>query len=500
MKIRQAISAERISQDILASIANISDAPDVQERGVVMSVGDGIAWIWGLTSCGFHELIEIDAYDGSVVNAFALNLEEDRIGAVVLGDEKRIRAGASARTTGQIFSVPVGEQLVGRIVDPLGRPLDGLGPLAVSEMLPIETIAPGVIDRQAVHEPLETGIAAIDAMIPIGRGQRELIIGDRQTGKTAIALDAILHQHRTQSGVICIYVAIGQKQSTVARIADRLRREGAMASAIIVSTSSSDPAALQYIAPYAGCAMGEYFRNHSKHALIVYDDLTRHAWAYRHVSLLLKRPPGREAYPGDIFYAHSRLLERAAKLSDTLGGGSLTALPIIETQANDVSAYIPTNVISITDGQIYLESSLFYQGIRPAINAGLSVSRVGGAAQSKEMKKVAKGLRLTLAQYRDFAAFAQLATDLDADTKQKIERGRRLTELLKQDQFVPMPMYQQYALLLAGIEGLFDNIPLERVQEAKHALLMQIKENPPTLSELKEILHVWQQSTPSNVA
>lgn len=448
MKKTSAISSEQISKEILAAIADIADAPDIQERGVVMSIGDGIAWIWGLASCGFHEMIEIDASDGSVINAFALNLEEDRIGAVVLGDEKLIRAGAPARMTNTIFSVPVGQALVGRIVDPLGRPLDGLGPIVTDTTLPVESIAPGVIDRQAVHEPLETGIVAIDAMIPIGRGQRELIIGDRQTGKTAIAIDTILHQHRTHSGVISIYVAIGQKQSTVARIADRLRKEGAMASTIIVSTSSADPAALQYIAPYAGCAMGEYFRDNGKHALIIYDDLTRHAWAYRHVSLLLRRPPGREAYPGDIFYVHSRLLERAAKLSQDKGGGSLTALPIIETQGSDVSAYIPTNVISITDGQIYLESSLFYQGIRPAINAGLSVSRVGGAAQNKDMKAVAKGLRLILAQYRELAAFAQLATDLDADTKQKLERGKRLTKLLKQDQYAPMPIEDQQALLM----------------------------------------------------
>jgi F-type H+/Na+-transporting ATPase subunit alpha len=389
---------------------------------------------------------------------------------------------------------------VGRIVDPLGRPLDGLGPIETTQTLPVEAIAPGVIDRQGVHEPLETGIIAIDAMVPIGRGQRELIIGDRQTGKTALAFDTILQQHRTKSGVISIYVAIGQKQSTIARMADRLRKEGALSSTIIVTTSSSDPAALQYIAPYAGCAMGEYFRDNGKHALIIYDDLTRHAWAYRHVSLLLRRPPGREAYPGDIFYVHSRLLERAAKMSKEKGGGSLTALPIIETQANDVSAYIPTNVISITDGQIYLESSLFYQGIRPAINAGLSVSRVGGAAQSKEMKSVAKGLRLTLAQYRDLAAFAQLATDLDADTKQKIERGRRLTELLKQDQFSPLPTSMQYALLMAGTEGLFDDIPLEQVSDAKHTLLDHIQGTSPSLEEMKEILHLWQKSTPSNAA
>ncbi len=497
MKKQPTISAQEISQEILLAIKGIQDAPDIAERGVVMSISDGIAWIWGLKGCGFHEMIEIDTHDGDVIQAFALNLEEDQIGAVVLGEETQIKAGAAARTTGITFSVPVGEALIGRIVDPLGRPLDGLGPIETTERLPVESIAPGVIDRQGVHEPLETGIVAIDAMIPIGRGQRELIIGDRQTGKTALAFDTILQQHRTKSGVISIYVAIGQKQSTVARMADRLRKEGALASTIIVTTSSSDPAALQYIAPYAGCAMGEYFRDNGKHALIIYDDLTRHAWAYRHVSLLLRRPPGREAYPGDIFYVHSRLLERAAKMSEEKGGGSLTALPIIETQANDVSAYIPTNVISITDGQIYLESSLFYQGIRPAINAGLSVSRVGGAAQSKEMKQVAKGLRLTLAQYRDLAAFAQLATDLDADTKQKIERGQRLTELLKQDQFSPMPIPQQHALLLAGNEGLFDSIPLEKIQDAKQALLNQVQDTAPSLDTMKEILHLWQKSTPS---
>ncbi len=492
------ISAQEISEEILLAIKNIQDAPDIAERGIVMSMSDGIAWIWGLKGCGFHEMIEIDTYDGETIQAFALNLEEDQIGAVVLGDETRIKAGAAARTTGITFSVPVGEALVGRIVDPLGRPLDGLGPIETPHTLPVEAIAPGVIDRQGVREPLETGIMAIDAMVPIGRGQRELIIGDRQTGKTAIAFDTILQQHRTKSGVISIYVAIGQKQSTIARMADRLRQEGALASTIIVTTSSSDPAALQYIAPYAGCAMGEYFRDTGKHALIIYDDLTRHAWAYRHVSLLLRRPPGREAYPGDIFYVHSRLLERAAKMSEAKGGGSLTALPIIETQANDVSAYIPTNVISITDGQIYLESSLFYQGIRPAINAGLSVSRVGGAAQSKEMKSVAKGLRLTLAQYRDLAAFAQLATDLDADTKKKIERGQRLTELLKQDQFSPLPTSDQYALLTAGNEGLFDDIPLEQVEGAKRSLLDQITGTSPSVDTMKEILTLWQKSIPSN--
>lgn len=500
MKKDRLISAEAISSEIIAAIQDISDSPDIHERGVVMSVADGIAWIWGLRGCGFHEVITVETKEGEIVEALALNIEEDRIGAVILGNDTSVHAGDTAAATGEIFSVPVGQGLLGRIIDPVGRPLDGLGPVASDESLPVERIAPGVISRRAVHEPLETGITAIDAMIPIGRGQRELIIGDRQTGKTAIAIDTILHQHRTKSGVVSIYVAIGQKASTVARIAERLKREGALASSIIIATSSSDPASLQYIAPYAGCAMGEYFRDNGKHALIIYDDLTRHAWAYRHVSLLLRRPPGREAYPGDIFYVHSRLLERAAKLSDELGGGSLTALPIIETQANDVSAYIPTNVISITDGQIYLESSLFYQGIRPAINAGLSVSRVGGAAQSREMKAVAKGLRLTLAQYRDLASFAQLATDLDADTKQKIERGRRLVELLKQDQYVPLPTAIQYALLLAGNEGLFDDIPLEKIAEAKAALVSEVGTEKVSIERLKEILHVWQTSTLSSVA
>lgn len=500
MKKERLISAEAISGEILAAIQDISDSPDIHERGMIMSVADGIVWIWGLRGCGFHELIDIETSEGNTVQALALNIEEDRIGAVILGSDTVVQAGSIARSTGEIFSVPVGEGLLGRIIDPLGRPLDGLGPIVCDERLPVERVAPGVISRRAVHEPLETGITAIDAMIPIGRGQRELIIGDRQTGKTALAIDTILHQRRTDSGVISIYVAIGQKQSTVARIAERLKREGALVSSIIIATSSSDPASLQYIAPYAGCAMGEYFRDNGKHALIIYDDLTRHAWAYRHVSLLLRRPPGREAYPGDIFYVHSRLLERAAKLSDELGGGSLTALPIIETQANDVSAYIPTNVISITDGQIYLESSLFYQGIRPAINAGLSVSRVGGAAQHTEMKAVAKGLRLTLAQYRDLAAFAQLATDLDADTKQKIERGRRLVELLKQDQYAPLPTSVQYTLLLAGNEGLFDEIPLEKIADAKAALVSGVGNEKVSLATCKEILHVWRKSTPSSVA
>jgi F-type H+/Na+-transporting ATPase subunit alpha len=468
-------SPEELTKEIEAAIAGLKDTPEVQERGVVTRVGDGIVWVWGLTSCGYNELIEIESTGkGEPIMAFALNLEEDQVGAVLLGDERLVTAGAKASVTGRIFSVPVGPELVGRVVDPLGRPLDDLGPIETSATSPVEKIAPGVMMRESVKQSLPTGVKAIDALVPIGRGQRELIIGDRQTGKTAVAVDAMINQHRRKTGVINIYVAIGQKQSTVARIVDKLRQEGALASTIVVVTGASDPAALQFVAPYAGCAMGEYFRDKGQDALIVYDDLSKHAWAYRQVSLLLKRPPGREAYPGDVFYLHSRLLERAAKLSAEHGGGSLTALPIIETQSNDVSAYIPTNVISITDGQIYLETSLFYQGIRPAINVGLSVSRVGGAAQTKAIKSVAGKLRLELAQYRDLAAFAQLATDLDKDTKQRIERGKRLTELLKQGQYQPLSLSEQTVVLLAGTSGLLDEVAVEKLVEVETAIRQEV--------------------------
>ncbi len=470
------ISIQELSQELKAAINDLKTKPEIEEVGIITRVSDGIVWIYGLRQCGYNEMIELESTEsGNKVFAFALNLEEDQVGAVLLGDDRLVRAGAKASLTGKILEVPVGEAMVGRVVDPLGNPLDGLGPIKTDEFSPVEKIAPGVILRQSVKQPLATGIKAIDAMIPIGRGQRELIIGDRQTGKTAVAVDTIINQHRQQSGVISIYVSIGQKQSTVARIVDRLRKEGAMDTSIVVMTSASDPAALQFIAPYAGCAMGEYFRDKGKDALIVYDDLSKHAWAYRQVSLLLRRPPGREAYPGDVFYLHSRLLERAAKLSPEAGGGSLTALPIIETQANDVSAYIPTNVISITDGQIYLESDLFYQGIRPAINVGLSVSRVGGSAQTKAMKSVAGRLRLELAQYRELAAFAQFSTDLDPDTKQRIERGKRLTEVLKQGQYQPVSLSEQVAMLLTATGGVFDSVVPEKVQAAADEVLDAVK-------------------------
>lgn len=460
-------SLQSLTQELYAAIEQLKTTPAIQETGIVTKVSDGIVWIYGLTSCGYNEMIEVSGEDGTPLTAFALNLEEDQIGAVLLGDDRAVKAGAQARLTGRVMEVPVGPELLGRVVDPLGRPLDGAGVIATAARSPVEKVAPGVITRQAVNQSLPTGIKAIDSMIPIGRGQRELIIGDRQTGKTAVAIDTIVNQTRQKTGVISIYVSIGQKQSKVARLVERLRQEGALASSIVVVTSASDPAALQYLAPYAGCAMGEYFRDNGQDALIVYDDLSKHAWAYRQLSLLLRRPPGREAYPGDVFYLHSRLLERAAKLSPEHGGGSLTALPIIETQSNDVSAYIPTNVISITDGQIYLESDLFYQGIRPAMNVGLSVSRVGGAAQTKAMKSIAGKLRLELAQYRELAAFAQFSTDLEPETKKRIERGRRLTEILKQGEFQPLSLSDQIVALLTATGGIYDDIAVEHVRDAE---------------------------------
>jgi len=465
------ISLAELSQELREAINDLKRTPDIQEVGIVTKVSDGIIWVYGLTNCGSGEMISIESENkGESTFAFALNLEEDQIGAVLLGSDVNVKAGAKAKLTGRILEVPVGDALVGRVVDALGNPVDGLGPINTDKASPVEKIAPGVLARQGVRQPLMTGLKAVDAMIPIGRGQRELIIGDRQTGKTAVAVDAIINQSRQKSGVISIYVSIGQKKSTVARIVDRLRKEGAMDSTIVVMTSASDPAALQYIAPYSGCAMGEYFRDNGRDALIVYDDLSKHAWAYRQISLLLRRPPGREAYPGDVFYLHSRLLERAAKMSQENGGGSLTALPIIETQANDVSAYIPTNVISITDGQIYLESDLFYQGIRPAINVGLSVSRVGGSAQTKAIKEVAGKLRLELAQFRELAAFAQLSSDLDPDTVRRIERGKRLTEVLKQVQYQPESLSRQAIVLLAVTQGVFDTVPVENVKQAEQAV------------------------------
>ncbi|TSC76214.1 MAG: F-type H+-transporting ATPase subunit alpha [Parcubacteria group bacterium Gr01-1014_31] len=442
-----------------------------EEVGTVIVVGDGIAQVSGLSQVGAMEMVDI-ATTGGKVAGVALNLEQSKCGVVVLDDAHGIKVGDTVRASGRLLSVPVGAGVLGRVVDALGRPVDGRGPFKAEKFYPVEKIAPGVITRKSVDTPLQTGVIAIDAIIPIGRGQRELIIGDRQTGKTAIAIDAIINQ--AGQGVQCIYVAIGQKESKVAKLVEKLREAGAMEYTVVVSAPAAAPAALQYLAPYAGCAIGEYFMEQGKDALVVYDDLSKHAVAYREISLLLKRPPGREAFPGDVFYLHSRLLERAARLNNDHGGGSLTALPIIETQAGDISAYIPTNVISITDGQIYLESDLFYQGIRPALNVGLSVSRVGSAAQIKAMKKVAGKLRLDLAQFRELAAFAQFGSDLDAATRQSIERGARITEILKQPQYAPLPVAQQVAVLYAVINGHLDGVALERIGEWKTQFLVQL--------------------------
>jgi len=427
--------------------------------GKILKIADGVATLSGLSAVAYNEIL---VFPGNILGV-ALNLEEEIVGAMILGEYQHIKEGDIVKSTGRILSVPVGEELIGRVINPLGQPLDGKGEIKLEKFYPVEKIAPGVITRQSVNTPLQTGIKAIDSMIPIGRGQRELIIGDRQTGKTALAIDAIINQKGKDC--ICIYVAIGQKESKIAKIVAKLEEFGAMEHTIVVITSASDPASLSFIAPYAGCAIGEYFMDQGKDALVVYDDLSKHAAAYRQISLLLRRPPGREAYPGDIFYLHSRLLERAAKMNRDYGGGSLTALPIIETQAGDVSAYIPTNVISITDGQIYLETDLFYRGIRPALNVGLSVSRVGSAAQIKAMKKVAGRLRLDLAQYRELEAFAQFAAELEENTKRQLERGKRLTEILKQDQYVPMPVENQVAILYAGVNGYLDDVPVEKVKE-----------------------------------
>lgn len=450
---------EEITAIIKQQIESYQVDLNVDDIGTVIEVGDGIAHIHGLKKAMAGELLEFP----HGVYGLVLNLEEDTVGGVLLGGETLIKEGDTVRRTGRIMQVPVGEAMVGRVVNALGQPIDGKGPIQTTEFRPVEYTAPGIADRQSVKEPLQTGIKAIDAMIPIGRGQRELIIGDRGTGKTAIAIDTILNQKG--QGVICIYVAIGQKASTVARVVHILEEAGAMAYTIIVAATASDSAPLQYLAPYAGVAMGEYFMYKGGHVLCVYDDLSKHAQAYRAMSLLLRRPPGREAYPGDVFYLHSRLLERAAKLSDELGAGSITALPVIETLAGDVSAYIPTNVISITDGQIFLESELFYSGIRPAINAGVSVSRVGGSAQIKAMKQVAGRLRLDLAQYRELAAFAQFGSDLDKATKSMLDRGHRLTELLKQPQYSPVPVEEQVVSIYAGINGYFDNVPPRAVPQ-----------------------------------
>jgi F-type H+-transporting ATPase subunit alpha len=477
------LSITELSADIKKAIDELKTRPEIESVGVVTRVGDGIAWIYGLASAGYNEMLEIDALGKGTVTAFALNLGQDEIGAVILGDDTLVEAGAKVRLSGNVLEVPVGPELVGRVVDPLGRALDGGEPIKTSLTSPIERSAPGVLERKSVHEPMMTGITSIDAMVPVGRGQRELIIGDRQTGKTAIAVDTMINQSRQNTGVINVYVAIGQKLSKVAALQERLKREGVMKQSIIVATSPADPAAMLYLAPYAGCAMGEYFRDNKQHALIIYDDLSKHAVAYRQMSLLLRRPPGREAYPGDVFYLHSRLLERSAKLSDDLGAGSLTALPIIETQAGDISAYIPTNVISITDGQIFLETNLFYQGIRPAISVGLSVSRVGGSAQTKAIKSVGGGLKLSLAQFRELAAFSQFSTDLDPETRHTIERGQRLTELLKQPQFSPYAIWEMYTTLYAATNGVFDEVPLDKVKPAEEALIRELKNKHAKLTD-----------------
>jgi proton translocating ATP synthase, F1 alpha subunit len=458
------LKAEEITEIIRQQLSGLGRGVDVSEVGTVVSVGDGIARVYGLDRVMAGELVQFP-HD---IAGLALNLEEDNVGVVLLGEASAIKEGDVVKRTGKIMSVPVGPALVGRVVNPLGVPIDGKGPINTTEFYPIERLAPGVIDRKPVKEPLQTGLKAIDAMIPIGRGQRELIIGDRQTGKTAIAVDTIINQKG--KNVICVYVAVGQKKSTVAQVVRTLEENEAMEYTIVVNASASDPAPLQYLAPYGGCAMGEYFLYNGKHALVIYDDLSKHAAAYREISLLLRRPPGREAYPGDVFYLHSRLLERAAKMADEKGGGSLTALPIIETQAGDVSAYIPTNVISITDGQIFLETDLFHSGVRPAINVGISVSRVGGSAQVRSMRTVSGTLRLDLAQYRELAAFAQFGSDLDKVTQAQLNRGRRLVEILKQGQYQPMRIGLQTVSVYAGVKGFLDNLAVDSVRPFETAL------------------------------
>ena len=472
--------AEEISRILKDRISNFSASSELSETGSVISIGDGICQVYGLGKVAAGELVEFS--DG--LRGMAFNLEEDSVGIVLMGETSRVREGDSVKRTGRIAEVPVGEGLVGRVVDALGMPIDGLGDIKASEFSRLEIKAPGIIKRKSVHEPMQTGIKSIDSMTPVGRGQRELIIGDKKTGKTAVALDTIINQKG--NGVICIYVAIGQKRSSVAQVVEKLREHGAMEHTIIVAATASEPAPLAFFAPYAGCAMGEYFMNKGKHALIVFDDLSKHAVAYRAMSLLLRRPPGREAYPGDVFYVHSRLLERAAKLNDSLGAGSLTALPIIETLEGDVSAYVPTNVISITDGQIYLEADLFNSGIRPAVNVGLSVSRVGGAAQVKAMKKVAGTLRLDLAQYREKQAFAQFGSDLDAATRAQLARGERLVEILKQGQYMPMPIEYQVLSLYSVTAGFTDNLPVNQIlafETAMHAHLTTV--HPKLLESLR---------------
>src|SRR5579872_2331276 len=469
------IRADEITRVLRDEIENYEQAINVAETGSVISVGDGIARIYGLEKVMAGELVEFP----HGVSGIALNLEEDQVGTVLLGDYTEIKEGDEVRRTGRIMSVPVGKALVGRVVNALGQPIDGKGPIATTEFSPMERIAPGVVDRQPVKQPLQTGLKAVDAMVPIGRGQRELIIGDRQTGKTTVALDTIINQKG--GDVICIYVAIGQKRSTVAQVVKTLEDYGAMEYTIVVAATASDPAPMQYIAPYSGCAMGEFFRDNGGHALCIYDDLSKHAAAYREISLLLRRPPGREAFPGDVFYLHSRLLERASKLSDAKGGGSLTALPMIETQAGDVSAYIPTNVISITDGQIYLEADLFNSDIRPAINVGISVSRVGGNAQVKAMRQIAGSLRLDLAQYRALAAFAQFGSELDRASQAQLSRGQRLVEILKQGQYQPLPVEKQVLIIYAGTSGELDDLAVEHCREFEAELYKFVENSHPAI-------------------
>jgi F-type H+-transporting ATPase subunit alpha len=473
------IKASEISSILKEQISNFSAQADVAEIGQVLSVGDGVARVYGLDNIQAGEMVE---FPGGI-RGMALNLEADNVGVVLFGDDRDIKEGDIVRRTGEIVSVPVGKEMLGRVVDALGNPIDGKGPLKAKEKARVEVKAPGIIPRQSVHEPMQSGVKAIDALVPVGRGQRELIIGDRQTGKTAVALDTILNQKSINSDsddkkhLYCVYVAIGQKRSTVAQFVKRLEEEGALEYSIVVAATASDPAPMQFLAAYTGCAMGEWFRDNGLHGLIVYDDLSKQAVAYRQMSLLLRRPPGREAYPGDVFYIHSRLLERAAKMSEAMGSGSLTALPVIETQAGDVSAYIPTNVISITDGQIFLETNLFYKGIRPAINVGLSVSRVGSAAQIKAMKQVAGSIKLELAQYREMEAFAQFASDLDASTQKLLARGARLTELLKQPQYSPLKVEEQVFVIFAGVKGYLDQVAVKQVTAFEEKFLSDIRAN-----------------------
>ena len=483
------LQAAEITSILKDQIANFNQKTEVAEVGQVLSAGDGIARVWGLDQVQAGEMVEFSCG----IQGMALNLEEDNVGIVIFGEDREIREGDTVKRTGRIVEVPIGKELLGRVVDPLGNPIDGKGPIKTKDKGLVDVKAPGIIARKSVHEPMQTGLKAIDSLVPVGRGQRELIIGDRQTGKTAVAIDTFINQKQINSGkdeskkLYCVYVAIGQKRSTVAQIVKALEETGALEYTIIVAATASDPAPLQFLAPYAGCTMGEYFRDNGMHAVIVYDDLSKQAVAYRQMSLLLRRPPGREAYPGDVFYLHSRLLERAAKLNDDEKGGSLTALPIIETQAGDVSAYIPTNVISITDGQIFLETDLFYKGIRPAINVGLSVSRVGSAAQIKAMKQVAGSIKLELAQYREMAAFAQFASDLDASTQKLLNRGDRLTELLKQPQYSPMPVEEQVVSIFAGVNGYLDSLAVKDISRFEEAAFKTMYlEQPEILNSIRE--------------